>query len=365
MTRVVSSPSASWLLLLLLLLNGMTSTWVDAFLFKGPVVHPNLQEFATAQQQKILNIRLDILEHKASQRTAFSLQGPMVRLLDRVKTQVTNQQHQHQHSSSSSLPVANWDALSSGSKELDIVRNGHVIDLTGLRSIPFRDGTWEMAWKDGRSHGMVVCSFDLPEAVSWPRHFRVGEPPDALVGLILFQTLLGPNGEFDKHAARFDLVVIASDRFGQIKRVTRNDNKVEPCRMFIEFPIWTQQGLEEDQAYKRVMEARRHENDVAKTEYMMQYQQESNLFKKMQLYHAALQAMERNTLTPRCEYIPEPGQTVELNDNLVLTKQGTVWMRRSGGGGGAFGHNKGLTKLGMASVTLCDDDASTMTTTEP
>jgi len=34
---------------------------------------------------------------------------------------------------------------------------------------------------------------------------------DALVGLILFQTLLGPNGEFDKHAARFDLVVIASD----------------------------------------------------------------------------------------------------------------------------------------------------------
>eukprot|EP00523_Entomoneis_sp_CCMP467_P006934 CAMPEP_0168732394 /NCGR_PEP_ID=MMETSP0724-20121128/7749_1 /TAXON_ID=265536 /ORGANISM="Amphiprora sp., Strain CCMP467" /LENGTH=311 /DNA_ID=CAMNT_0008779413 /DNA_START=178 /DNA_END=1113 /DNA_ORIENTATION=+ len=311
MTRVVSSPSASWLLLLLLLLNGMTSTWVDAFLFKGPVVHPNLQEFATAQQQKILNIRLDILEHKASQRTAFSLQGPMVRLLDRVKTQVTNQQHQHQHSSSSSLPVANWDALSSGSKELDIVRNGHVIDLTGLRSIPFRDGTWEMAWKDGRSHGMVVCSFDLPEAV------------------------------------------------------TRNDNKVEPCRMFIEFPIWTQQGLEEDQAYKRVMEARRHENDVAKTEYMMQYQQESNLFKKMQLYHAALQAMERNTLTPRCEYIPEPGQTVELNDNLVLTKQGTVWMRRSGGGGGAFGHNKGLTKLGMASVTLCDDDASTMTTTEP
>uniref|UniRef100_A0A6U3DFG1 Uncharacterized protein n=1 Tax=Entomoneis paludosa TaxID=265537 RepID=A0A6U3DFG1_9STRA len=200
------------------------------------------------------------------------------------------------------MPIANGPNphLSSGTKKLDIVKNGSLIDLSGMKKIPFQDGSWEMAWKEGAHNGMVVCAFDLPETVS------------------------------------------------------RNDNSLPPCRMYVEFPIWTKEGLMEDQAYKLVLDERRQANEDEKNQALLQYRQESNPFLKLKHYHAALQAVERNSLTPNYNHVPMgTNDIVELNQGISLAKQGTVFMKPKTNG--PFSEYK---HLGKATVTLIDDAPS-------
>lgn len=121
-------------------------------MLEGPIVHPNLKKFAEANLGKLVQVRLDIGERASKDR--LSLQGPIVKFLDSAAQAIN-------------LPVANGPNrhLSSGSKTLEVVKEGYVIDMNGMKNVPFKEGCWEMAWRDGDSCGRIVCAFDLPEPV--------------------------------------------------------------------------------------------------------------------------------------------------------------------------------------------------------
>jgi hypothetical protein len=122
---------------------------VTSFLYT-PQVHPNLKSIANAQLGHLLQIRLDIGKKASEQRIA--LQGPVIKLLDIVTKAIP-------------LPGASGPnpQISSGSKSIEIVKEGFVIDMNGSRTIPFQDGCWEMIWKEGALDGTMVCGFKLPE----------------------------------------------------------------------------------------------------------------------------------------------------------------------------------------------------------
>lgn len=125
---------------------------VNSFLY-NPSVNPNLNALAQAQLGKLLKIRLDIGKKAEKQRMA--LQGPVIKLLDSVTKTLP-------------LPGASGPTpqISSGSKSVEIVKDGFVIDMNGSKKIPFQDGCWEMIWKEGARSGTIVCGFKLPEPVS-------------------------------------------------------------------------------------------------------------------------------------------------------------------------------------------------------
>ena len=139
-----------------LFLLAVSSSIVDAYVIRSDI-HPDLKQFAEAQLGKLLDIRF-VIESKAQDASNnMPLQGPLVKLMDKVADM-----------KNSVMPVANGPRrhLSTGAKSLDIVKDGFVIDMNGMKTIPFQNGSWEMTWKDGQRHGSLVCVFDLPEEVS-------------------------------------------------------------------------------------------------------------------------------------------------------------------------------------------------------
>jgi hypothetical protein len=120
--------------------------------FDRPAVHPKLKGFAEDVQSHLLQVRLDIGQRASKDR--LSLQGPIVKLMDSVAKAIP-------------LPVANGPLsyLSSGNKDLEVVKEGYVVDINGMRNIPFKDGCWEMSWREGDRDGRLACGFDLPEPV--------------------------------------------------------------------------------------------------------------------------------------------------------------------------------------------------------
>lgn len=128
---------------------------VTAFKALQPTVHPQLKRFAEDNLGKLMQVRLDIGQRASKDR--LSLQGPIVKFLDSVAKAIP-------------LPVANgpFSHLSSGNKHLEVVKEGFVIDMDGMKNIPFKEGCWEMSWREGDKNGRLTCGFDLPEPVSHP-----------------------------------------------------------------------------------------------------------------------------------------------------------------------------------------------------
>ena len=118
-----------------------------------PAVHPKLKSFAEDSLGKLVQVRLDI--GKRASKDRLSLQGPIVKFLDSVAKAIP-------------LPVANgpYPQLSSGNKHLEVVKEGFVIDMNGVKKVPFKEGCWEMTWREGDKSGRIMCGFGLPEPVS-------------------------------------------------------------------------------------------------------------------------------------------------------------------------------------------------------
>jgi hypothetical protein len=125
----------------------------SAFGVSKPTVHPGLKKLTEANLGKLVQLRLDIGERASND--IVSLQGPIVKFLDSVAKAIP-------------LPVINGPnpQLSSGSKGLEVVKDGFVIDMNGMKTIPFKEGCWEMSWKDGDNAGSIVYGFDIAEPVS-------------------------------------------------------------------------------------------------------------------------------------------------------------------------------------------------------
>ncbi|KAL7571973.1 hypothetical protein ACA910_001633 [Epithemia clementina (nom. ined.)] len=280
---------------LLILLSVVFDTSVDAYLVRPSVQHPDLKKFAEAQLGKLMDIRFVIQNKVDDASSKLALQGPWVMFKDTVADKMMK----------NAMPVAHGPNrhLSSGAKSLDIVKEGFVIDMNGRKTIPFQNGSWEMAWKGGQRHGSIICAFDLPEEVS------------------------------------------------------RNQLSIPACHMFSQFLVWTKDGLLEDQAFRRLMENKIRDFDHDKENARAKFQETKNPFAKAMLVHSMFQAMENKLYTPTCEHIPlDDSELVELENGLVLSKRGSVWTTARNANN-FFGGGR-PNKLGYATLNLIENDAT-------
>ena len=243
--------------------------------------HPALQQHAQAQTGTLLNIRLDVGRKEESR---MNINGLVIELHE---DSVTGKYPP--------LPGANGPnpRLSTGAKSLVVKEDAYFVDTFGKQLFPLLNGCWEMVWRDGAKAGSIVCGFDVP------------------------------------------------------KEARRNEASLPAGRLYMSFPVWTKEGLAEAQAYKRQVEemARKHEQD--KIDELAKVGETSNILMKALHYRNAVAANEKYGLSgiSQVAQIPPDTDTMAIQDDLLLTTKGTVWMKDSA----LFGSVHGL--LGTATVS--------------
>ena len=152
----------------------------SAFLFER--FHPmsikhDLLQLTEKQDEKLLKITLNIGEED----------GPRMAVANMV-VELHNDPANYEHTT---LPGADgeYSQLSSGHRRLDVVSEGHFINLKGTQHVKMDKGCWEMCWRDDKPAGTLICGFDLPE------------------------------------------------------EYTRNEAVLPKGEMYVSFPVWTKEGL--------------------------------------------------------------------------------------------------------------------------
>lgn len=163
--------------------------------------------------------------------------------------------------------------MSSGALALKTLEYPSFVDLFGTQKVRFEKGCWEMIWKKDLFRGSIICGFDVP--------------------------------------------------FG----AKRNGAQLPQGRLYISFPVWTQEGLAKRQAEKFDAEARAKDYSKERDDELLKMQKESNLIKKALHYRAAAAAVEKIDFTGVrwMTSIPSCDEVVPIGDGLLMNTKGTVW----------------------------------------
>lgn len=190
-------------------------------------------------------------------------------------------------------------SVSAGAKKIDIKKDASFVSMSGHQNVPLRNGCWEMVWRDNAPAGVIVCAFDLQETVK------------------------------------------------------RNDASLEKGRVYMSFPVWTREGLDEQQEYRRKIEAKARLFQSAKKEAYKAMDATSNPIMKALHFREAAEASEKLSYVPTNSIteIPMDDDVVSLGkDNLLIIKQGTVWNKDQA----MFGNDQ-HTLLGTVTIRSTQD----------
>ena len=172
----------------------------------------------------------------------------------------------------------------SPARELAILQQGHFVDLNGLQEALVNECAWEIAWRKGSNHGQIICGLNLP------------------------------------------------------KELVRNEARVEKGPIYINFAIWNEQDFVEAHEEKKRVKAQAEIFMRDQQETMKRYKEETNLFQKARLYHAAATAADNylssgldrfKTLPNRKDLVPlendnNPNDKSESGD-FMIAKTGVIW----------------------------------------
>jgi len=256
--------------------------------------NPAVTQYADAQASTLLNIRLDIevtRDHRGAPTVSGGRLGVDGLLVELHGGKDANYEHPN-------LPGADGPQhsrqLSSGAKSLSIVRPGGFVDLSGSRIVGLEHGAWEMIWRKNAKAGALVCGFDVPE------------------------------------------------------EVTRNAASIPAGRLYLTFPVWTQESLQhlrerKEKAGERAAEAM---DRLAEEKRLME--DTPNLLLKALHFRNACKAAEDFDYSGHRQYqaMPLERDMIALKGDLHLCSLGTVWTK---GGKGLFGADHVL--LGSASAS--------------
>ena len=269
-------------------INGFT---FNALNIPSPVLDKFVHDTTTIKKPSdtgaLLDVQLDIGKDDTSR---LSLRSATIQLLpDNISK---NQVKQYP-----GLPGANGPnpKSSTGAKHLTVVSPPSFIDMSGKQVVNLGNGSWEIVWRDASPSGNLICGFHLP------------------------------------------------------KSYQRNDASLPKGRLYISFPVWTTESLQEQLVLKRKAEKRGSKFLQEKEEAMLKYQTEPNFFKKAMHYREALSAAEQYSLVPLYKNVPDEADTMVLQDDLLLSTKGTAWTKKDGGMT-MFGENKQVL-LGSASIS--------------
>lgn len=182
--------------------------------------------------------------------------------------------------------------LSSGAKSLTVLRQGSHIDMMGANTVPFSNGAFEMIWRRNASAGALILGFDAGE-------------------------------------------------------VRRNKVTLPMGKVYITFPVWTTETLQDLRGRKAVAEKTAMEAYDRQKEEMAKMQQTNNLLAKAMHFRNCCKAAEDIDYSGYRSYqvMNLDVDTVPLEGDLHLCSLGTVWTKKDG----MFGANEQIL-LGTASV---------------
>lgn len=185
--------------------------------------------------------------------------------------------------------------LSSGPHRISTITEGSFISMEGAQSVPLGRGSWELIWRADSLCGFLICGFNLERDVRRNAH-----------GAVL------PRGN-----------------------------------IYITFPVWSKNGLEDQQAIQKNMQQKykQFENEVE--DQLKKYNQENNLLKKAMHFRNAVQADvdKDNVKAYLREDVPRKEDVMEVGPCLQLVKTGTIWAKT-----GSFNGDRN-TLLGSAVIS--------------
>jgi hypothetical protein len=251
--------------------------------FQPPVaVRPDLLKITDRQEVKKLNLQLHIGHQK---------DGPQMAVTEMV-IELHHEPADYEHAS---LPGADGPhkQLSCGPRRLEVLSEGSFINLEGTQKVQTDKGCWEMCWRKGKPAGSLICGFELPQDY------------------------------------------------------TRNEATLPKGTIFLSFPLFTEEGLKIGQEEKGQIEQQLdrflHEREEALEAYHMTNNPVMKALHLRNAFVAAEKHSDADYIT--IESIPDDGEVVHLQDDLLLTTKGMIWLKE-----GDF-HTGENTILGQATIS--------------
>jgi hypothetical protein len=242
-----------------------TASMAAGFIFPEPMsIKPGLSQLVDSQTEKRLNINLEI--GTKADKARLAVKGLVMDLF----TNPTDYEHVP-------MPGVNGPhpKLSSGTRKLNLVKEGTFITSTGAEMVQTMKGCWEMVWRKDSPAGSLLCGFEVP------------------------------------------------------KEYTRNDATLPKGRIYLSFPVWTKDTLAFARTEKDRILARAKECIDDKNAEMAKMQATGNFLEKAWHYRNAYAAAEQYSLQPlrNVEMVPDKDEVIALQDDLFLTTKGTVWSK--------------------------------------
>lgn len=189
---------------------------------------PDLVPVANAASGRMLDLRLDVGDKADSH---MFIQGLVMELsaedaVDKLRPM---------------MPGADGpnSSVSAGAKSIVIKHEPYFIGMNGKETVPLRHGCWELVWREGGGAGVIVCGFQLEEAVK------------------------------------------------------RNEATLAKGRIYMSLPVWIKQGLQEQQAYRRLVEARAEKYTREKMDAFRKMESTTDPMTKAQEFRNLAEATER------------------------------------------------------------------------
>ncbi len=282
MTSIHSFLVVGFLILLCVLLTN--APLVDGFMFdifQPMSVKPDLLQLTDKQSEKLLSIHLHVGDEE----------GPRMAVTD-LMIELHHETADYEHTT---LPGADGQhhKLSSGHRRLEVITNGHFVNLMGTQHVAMQKGCWEMCWRKDKPAGTLICGFELPE------EYR------------------------------------------------RNDAVLPKGEVYISFPLWTREGLKLGQQEKHKVEVRLESYLKERDEALQAFDATDNLIMKAIHIRNAFAATDKYNAVDHhtLETIPMDHQVFPIQDDLLLTVKGLLWTKDSE-------HRGSHVLLGHANVAL-------------
>lgn len=238
----------------------------SAFLFEQFAPRPGLTKLIQEQTDQRVAVSLDIGQDDAPHAPRLAIKDMVFDLLN------ASPSNEHVKMPGASGPHPH---LSSGVRRLNMIEDGSFISQVGQQFVKTLNGAWELVWREGAPAGNLICGMELPEEVK------------------------------------------------------RNGAVLPKGKIYITFPVWTRETLEQMQLQKyKVMELA-NEALAEKDAELAKMQETGNILQKALHYRNAFAAAEKYFTQPKKQYesVPSEDEVISFQDDLLVTTKGTVWTK--------------------------------------
>lgn len=164
--------------------------------------------------------------------------------------------------------------LSSGVRALHVVENPFFVGVAGVQRVELLNGCWEMVWREGAQAGSIICGFDVPTESK------------------------------------------------------RNDATLPSGRLYMNFPIFTKDSLEESRQYKLKVEKKAEGYLRERDDAMAKMEITPNPLLKALHYRTAFAAAINYSETGVRQLTEWDMDDVrEIEGDIMLCSKGTVWTK--------------------------------------